>query len=219
MKLGIVSPASKEFEPLAKLTRANKLEYQYEWGFDCHFPVYPPGNDHGWFRIKCMAEFLPRYDWLLFIGADTLFTNIKTDVRQYCYEDADLVAAWDTMGLQSDVLFLRNCEIVNRFLQDILGREDEDSKRQGFMDSSDQGCMVRLLSGRSIYFDDNHAFEKQVTPSSECQAYGLRVKEAPKSINRYLDDYQLGDPIFHTPGMPLHEKIRHMEIMLKQVIR
>lgn len=220
MKLLICSPSSPEFWALAKLTNPNKQEYGQRHQVQIELPSYPEAStDHGWGRLRFMRQYLTETDWLWFMGCDTAIVNMTVDARQFCYEDADMVAAWDTFGFQSDSMFLRNCPKMLEFFYDAISRHEIDSKRNGFLESSDQGCMVRLLTGRDFYFPPDQPHHSFVQPVSEFQAYGLRVKEAPKTINCYLDDFQLKDFVLHAPGMPLHDKIRHMEIILKQVIR
>ena len=220
MTLLICSPASPGIAHLTNITRGNKEEYAHRWQCEAAFPVYHGVEmDHGFGRIAFMYEYLPRADWLLFMGADTMFMNMKTDMHQFCYDDADLVAAWDSMGLQSDVLFLRNCTAVERFLESVLAKKEETLKRAGFMSSSDQGAIVRTLSGRDDYFDSDAPISEQVIPVEQCQNGGLRVRQAPRRINSYMDTFRLGDDIFHCPGMSMEDKIRHCLTMSKQVIR
>lgn len=216
----IVSPASPELKPLAKITQPNKEEYAYRMGINIHFPVYlDASKDHRFGRVAYMREFLPQCDWLLFMGADTIFMDMTHNINQLCDYNYDIIASWDNMGLQSDVMFLKNCPQVLSFLDNVLEMRDDTMQRKGFMESSDQGAIVRLLSGRSTYFDESLPIEPQVITSAECQNYGLRVKEESRKINSYLHTFNQGDLIFHCAGMPLHEKVIQTEIMLKHVKR
>lgn len=215
MKITLLSPASPELSKLAEITRPSKEEYAHHHRIRAEFPVYHgASSDHGFGRISFMDGYIRDCDWLVFMGADTMFTNMTIDMRSFCDPSYDLIAAWDGMGLQSDVMLLRNSDKMQMFLWQVLEMKHETIQREGFMQSSDQGALVRLLSGHREY--NPHA---RVIPVEECQVYGLRVRQAPQSLNSYLNTFRLGDIIFHAPGMPLDSKIRQMEIMRKQILR
>lgn len=115
------------------------------------------------------------------------------------------------MGFHSGIMFLRNCPKTIELLDKTIEAKETDGKLHDFMASSDQGAMVRLLSQREVYSNN--------IPVDECQKFGVRVVEAPKTINRYYEDWKDGDFIFHTPGMSIPEKVSLLNHWLRKVKR
>lgn len=212
MKLLILSPSSPSFADVAVITNANKAEYSVRHRVDFMPVDYPTATtDKGYGRTAFWLKHLPETDWLLNMDADAMFTNMTIDARDFCLPDADIACSWDCMGFHSGVMFLRNCAKVRDALEETIRRKDIDGKLPDFMASSDQGCLVRVLSGRETYENN--------IPIAECQAYGVRVKEVSKTINRYFGDWKKGDFIFHTPGMSIREKISLLTHRSREVVR
>jgi hypothetical protein len=212
MKLLILSPSSTSFAQVAAITNANKAEYSVRHKVDFLSLDYPDAaTDKGYGRPAFWLKHLPDCDWLMNMDADAMFTNMTINARDYCLPDADIACSWDCMGFHSGVMFLRNCGGVQSVLEEVIRRKDIDSKLPDFMASSDQGCMVRVLSGRETY--------ENGIPVAGCQASGVRVVEVSKTINRYFGDWKKGDFIFHTPGMSVPEKISLLTHRAREVVR
>lgn len=211
MILKVISAASTSFRQVADLTEANKKEYCEAHSFEYVFPVYQDPADHGYGRIQIIEENLHGCDWMLWMGADTIFTNFRIDARQFIPDHYDLICAFDNHGLQSDVMFIRNCEVIRDMLRAVLERREIDQVKPEFMAACEQGSMVCVLSGREQYYD--------CLPAKECNATQVRVLEADRTINRYEDSWQPGDFVYHTPGMPIEDKARLLASKLGMVER
>lgn len=207
----IVSPCSEAFRPIGKLTESSKRAFGERWNIPVIFPDYPRSayEDHGWIRIDIMQEHLVKANWMLFLGADVILTNHRIDARYFIDKDSDIVVAFDENGLQSDVLFLRNCPEVHAMLNLVRERRSTDFDLP-WLAGSEQGCMVRTLAGLPAYVNG--------LLCAELQKGGCRVKEAPKTINRYLNDFNWGDWCFHAAAMPMEERIKWLTAFGKQII-
>lgn len=207
-------------KPLARLTHPNKVEYASLWGYSTFLPVYQGAEvDHGFGRLQYCLDRLPHCDWLWYLDADTLIMAMNSPIEKFCYPDADLVACWDENGFQSGSMLMRNCSRMEYFLQDVLEMKEDTIKRPGFMASSDQGAMVRKMSGQDTYLEDGQDWKRQVVPVKDCQKGGIRVVEAPKRFNQYLDDYRIGDEVIHLCARPMEDRILWTERLLKQIVR
>lgn len=211
MNLVILSASSQGYRPVSDLTIPNKKEYGYRHDVEVRLVTQEPNGDKGWGRIDLLLEHLPTCDWLLFMGADTLFMDLNKDARAYCIADADIAVTIDSMGFQSDVMFIRNCEVVIRLLEAVRDARKTDFDLPYHMAACEQGALVRLLAGRHSYSD--------CIPCEDLQAFGARVKCIGPEINSYWDTFRIGDFIFHAPGMPIDDKVRQIVYMLKHVRR
>jgi hypothetical protein len=208
----IISPSSPSYASVAAITVPNKMEYSERHGVRFLPLDYPQATqDKGYGRMAFMREHIESCDWLMNMDGDAMFTNMTIDARQFCFPDADIVVSWDCMGFHSGVMFLRNCAKVIELLDLTIKAKETDGKLRDFMASSDQGAMVRILSQRETYANN--------IPIADCQAFGARVVEADKTINRYYQDWKPGDFIFHTPGMSIQEKASLLTHRARQVAR
>lgn len=200
MNLTIVSPCSPSFRAVGDLTEPNKLAYAKRWGLKTSFPdITPCENDRGFHRLKLIMEAIETGDLILWMGADTIFTNFNIDCLDYYCGPARICAAWDIHGLQSDVMFLNPAEDLHQVLSEAYERRNEPLTGN-FMDDSDQAALVSVLSGQKY---------RQNIPLNECQKRIL-IDKSNKNFNRYPSDWQPGDFIFHVPGMPLNMKVHYL---------
>lgn len=199
--LTIVSPCSPSFRAVGDITEPNKIAYARKWGVEAHFPVYfGIGEDRGFGRLRFMLlHLLMARGPILFMGADTIFTNFDIAPDAYMLE-GDITAAWDVHGLQSDVMYLRQELLTTNVLQDSLGRWHQGTIGN-FMADSDQGSFVSVLSSQTY---------RQNIPVEECQKRCV-VSKADKTINRYVSDWKAGDFIFHAAGVPIGEKVQQLK--------
>jgi len=211
MNLKLVSPCSASFREIGRLTEPSKIALSHRWNMQVAFPDYPHAEtDHGWGRINIMQEQLRNCDWMLFMGADTMPINHRIDPRSFIPEEGDIAVAFDDNGLQSDVMFLRNCGIVHLLFDTVRERRKTDFDLP-WLGGTEQGCLVRTLAGMPMYMNGLTA--------SELQEFGARVVEAPKTINRYISDFQLGDWCFHACNMSMPERVRWLTAFNKQFLQ
>lgn len=213
MKLTIVSPCSPSFRAIGDITEPNKRAYAARWGFDVRFPVYEGAeNDRGFGRLELMVRaigesYVPcESSYVLWMGADTIFTNFDLDARDFIAGLHGITAAWDEHGLQSDVMLMRCQFSVSRALTMAWNRKDRPATGD-FMADSDQGSLVSVLSGQP--------YRKNI-PVEQCQLR-VRVAQTDKTINRYHSDWRPGDFIFHTPGMPMARKCQLLKSKLEEI--
>lgn len=210
MKIDICSPCSKEFWPIGKLTVPSKVSYADRWGMQFHSPEYiQAAHDHGWGRIDFMQEHLHGVDWLWFMGADVMIVNQTVDCKIFLRDDADLIAAWDDNGLQSDSMFIRNCPKIHELFNEVRKRRETDFDLS-WLAGTEQGCLVRTLAGLEAY--------ENALPVERLQEFGVRVKQAPDEINRYPQNYRARDMVVHVCNMTTEERMRWLTAFNRQII-
>lgn len=215
MRLSILSPHSPSFKVVTDLTIPNAQAYARKWAFPLILPDYPKAKeDHGWGRISFMRSHLKHCDWLLYKDADAVFMNMGKDARDFCDDGYEMGFAFDHYGLQSGVIFLKNCPAVFSALDAIIARKGMDIHKPGFH-GADQGAIVKILGQKPEYQDR--------VPIEEMQGVA-KVRQMDKTINRYDDDFKDGDFIYHAVGIseteePALKKSRQIQAMLHRVIR
>ncbi len=120
--LTILSSVSEEYIPLAKITAPNKMAYAFRWGFGLHVGRHFKRDYDLWgIRQAQILNTLPMSDWLWFMGADTVITNMTIDARKFCIADEyDAVIAYDVNGINNDSWFIRNCPASYAFIERVL---------------------------------------------------------------------------------------------------
>lgn len=217
-RFSIVSPHSPSFKSVSDLTIPNKIEYAKRWGFDLHLPDYPDekaNKDKGWGRIDFMQQYLHKTDWMLYLGADTIFMNFRIDARAWCIDHYEWLLAFDQNGIQTDVMFMKNTQNVHAVLDQARNRRKLDFSAPGLA-GSDQGALVTVLSGREKYVNGMEAILLKNK---------VKLTQASKVINRYIEDYLPGDFIYHAAGgdhfiePPASKKARQIRQFLPLVIK
>ena len=187
MKLTLLTAASKDFWPLMALTSPNKLEYCLRHGVQLSVAVHDPellGVSGNWGeREYFMADALNSYscDWLWFMGADTLITNMQIDVRSLCDPDFDLIIGKDINGINNDSFLLQNTKASHDFLRRVISRRDMETDQCAMRAEMDHPSMrSKIVSQRvfnSFKYDEYHYGEYE------------------------QGNWQDGDFVLHLPGM------------------
>lgn len=222
--IAILSPASASFRPVADLTEPNKRAYAAAWQLDCVFPVHTDDVEYlAWERIDFMIEALDKLtpgQWLLFMGADTIFTNGQVTATDFIGGDWDLAFAVDENGLQSDVLFIRKCPAVREWLLSVLAlrgkaRCEQDAMSVVLSGTLDYGDYRRIFDLQSETERDREFLHERLLGKSE-----VRVKVWPKRrINSMPADWEPGDFIFHAAGLGEEDRIRELTRRLQELDR
>ncbi len=216
----ILSPASKSFRPIADLTEPNKELFAGVYGCDVRFPVHTDDMaELPWERIRFLRDAiaLSEHDWVLFMGADTIFTNkdyMKHPI-DFCAYDADLVMAVDANGLQSDVMFVRQCQATRNWLDTVLlfqgvARCEQDAMSVILGQAQDYGQYRQRFHATQIEARGWKAAHQELLNKSS-----VRVKIVDKvRINSTPEDWMENDFIFHAAGLAMENRIRELKVRL-----
>lgn len=194
-----------------ELCAPNKLEYCLRHGVQLTIKKHSDSVVSSWGeRTEFMIEELermPQGDWLWFMGADTLITNMTTRLDSILTDDApDFIIAKDMHAINNDVFFLRRSDASLAFLQEV------HSLKREFGD--DQQAMINLLQRDKI----GVRYETQVPFNSylfDQYRYYKNMHLSTDSPGHWVP----GRFVLHLPGLPVEKRIELMTAKLKEVVR
>jgi hypothetical protein len=208
--LTILSSVSAEYLPLARMTAPNKLAYAMRWGFALTFGRYFKRDYDIWgCRQVQIMHTLSTTDWLWFMGADTVITNMTIDARAFCDPNAHGVIALDVNGINNDSWFLRNCPESFRFMEDLL------ALRGNKFAPNDQEAMKIVLareSGFKMSYVSQRLFNAYLYGEGEYASYDDNQK------NSRGGSWQHGDFVVHFAGIDLPKRMRLTQQLLGAVV-
>ena len=202
MKITLLMAASEEYWSLMELSGPNKMEYCLRHKVQLAMAVHDRiGSDGNWGqRPQFMLDALDSYDpdWLWFMGADTLITNMKIDIRKLCTLNKDFIIGVDVHGINNDSFLLQNNKASRDFLKRILCRHDMPTDQHAM--HFEKGVNLRTSLVPQRLFNSYKYDEYQ---------YG----EQPKGT------WRPEDFVIHFPGMPNERRIALMTEYLGKVVR
>ncbi len=138
LKLGIVSLASgSNYNLMGKLSHRNHARFAELHGLQYiaanNTKYIDPRLPAQWWKCHIMIDWLPQFDWLLWIDADALFCDPELDLLSYIREapsGTELIAAQDIDAslFNTGVFWLRNSSWSLHFMERVLARGLADSR-------------------------------------------------------------------------------------------
>lgn len=113
MKLAILTCTTKNRKWLYDLTNPSKEQYCKLHDIDYIFSdtYYPDVNRHAyWNKIKMICDYLPHYDWVIWIDDDAGFVNTYSIDNLLHDAQKPILYCEDLNGFNSGVLFVKNTE-------------------------------------------------------------------------------------------------------------
>lgn len=203
MKLTILTAASHDYWPLLELSAPNKLEFAMRFGLQLHVAKHTGDGgcyDNWGEREQFMLDTLDAHscDWLWFMGADTLITNMTRDVRELCDEAFDFIIGQDVNGINNDSFLMQNTRASREFLKRVLNRRDQPTDQHAmFREMQEGGLRTSVVSQRlfnSFKYDEYEYGEQPGT-------------------------WEEGDLVIHFPGLPFERRMALMREYLGRVKR
>lgn len=185
-----------------ELSSPNKLEYCLRHGIQLH--VNQHGSDPscaGVERTSFMQDALNSYDsdWLWFMGADTLITNMTIDIRELCDDSVDFIIGVDINGINNDSFLLKASNSSRRFLKRVAGRRLEPHDQAAMKKEMHANGMRTKLVGQRLF--NSFKYDEY--------EYGP-----------YPDgDWQEGDFVVHFPGMFFGRRLELMQEFSNKIRR
>ncbi len=203
IKVTLMTAASREYWPLMEISAPNKLEYCLKFGvqFAMNAHLGNAGCYDNWGeREQFMLDALSVYscDWLWFMGADTIITNMQTDIRQHCNPEYDLIIGVDINGINNDSFLLKNSKASHDFLKRVLYRRDQPTDQHAM--GMELGTAMRTALVSQRLFNSFKYDEYQ---------YGEYEK----------GNWQPGDLVIHFPGLYYERRLALMREFLGKVQR
>lgn len=217
MKLAVVTNYSPEIYPLAKLTSPNKQDYCLTHGYDFHNRCNPMVHFYGFERTWYVLKLLKHHDynWVLSVGCDTVFTNFQITIESLIDDTKGFIIASDSFMIQNDVFLAKSCPRTIEFLERCTSLEkvqkytphpikDQQAMADLMPEYSD---LIKVVPQRTL-----NAYE--YGPYSPWERYRI-----PKDTLGTDGNWQPGDFLFHSPGLPMGQRLELLARHLMMVKR
>lgn len=195
--------------PLLEITLPNKIEYAKRHGYSFHFEEWSGGMFPGFERLAVLTYLLKcgHYDWVLWLGADALITNLNIKLESLADQNCGMVMATDFTQIQMDSFLVRAghggldlIEEVWKYRTNPIGQWFEQSTLDALIKHPPFNAVVKVVPQRRMN-------------SYRHDWYRNWIPENPR-IGSHTDcmgtdgEWQRGDFVFHIPGRPLDIKLR-----------
>lgn len=207
MRIKVFTHWSDEYKIMMALTSVNRLEYCLRYGYD-YVTRHHSSSDCKTIqkeRELFLIDELKDCEYLLFMGADTLFTNMNIKVEDIINKfpiETKLIIGNCYNGINNDVMFIKSCqESINYFLE-VLKRLDHQPNDQGAQNEIGDSFPNFLIS----------------------RPHQKLFNSMPTWLYPHVPDpkggtWSEGDYIFHVPGLAIQQRIQCLQDILKKVIR
>jgi hypothetical protein len=206
-KIVLLTSASQAYSCLADVTEPNKQEYCTRWGLK-YKRVSQEAVYHGWQRPRLWLDTLMTCDWMFWIGADAMITNMKTSPQKFTRGKHDFVFTTDIHGLQDDVFWLRKTPATIRMLKwasaNVMSYMNEQYALAAYLQTHDKQVVPKIVPPRDLQAYPNTLF---YNPKSKYCASLATTFWIPGAFS------------LHLPGLPINERLKLFAIFLSKVTR
>ena len=187
-----------------ELTKSNRQEYCDRHGYELMLRKY---TDMTWSkceRTKLQQDALWLCDWELWMGVDTLITNMTVKVENIIKQcgDAEVIIGVDVNGINNDVMLIKNCLNSLEFLDYVINN----------FQSNDQYTM-------ELAFQTLPHLKVVKVPQEVFNSYPYYLYPEYSSGQRQEGLWQKGDFIIHVPNRSLDVRIAELRARLNDVVR
>lgn len=203
MKIAIFTHASIGYWPVAELGNPNKLEYAMRHGYGFQFHRIDSLNEIT-YRCSVISSALSQVDWLLFMGADTLITNMTIKLESLIDCSVDWVYCVDINGLNNDVQLLRNTPATHEFLCHTNSLLDK-----GAIDNQKAQWAAKDLANGFRFKGTTQKFMNSYC-TEQCDIWNLHDPQYR---------WSKGDFVVHFAGVRNERRVRLMKSHLQEVVR
>jgi len=176
----MLSNADSNYSDVISITAPNRMRYAAKNGHALEIQSRTGTSS----KIECILSCFDRAEWIWWLDADAVITNMELDVLDLIQRD--MVITTDFHGLNAGSILIRTTELTRRFFQATIDRQGEYNWNNCW---GEQNAIAYLL----WTIHDNVA----VLPNRAMNSY------PPESA--WQDSSQLwqpGDFVLHCPGVP-----------------
>lgn len=222
MRHVLLTHSSLSYKELADLTEPSKRAWCERWGWE-YVRVETP-DITPWHRPMMWRHQLQNCDLMLFMGADTLITNVEIPP---IISTTEIIIAADGNGINNDVFFMRSTSDTLQFCLEVM--------RYNFGD--DQQAMSAVLSGScyevfkfklavELNFGGLPASPRLIRAIKGLYIHGPSIEFVEQRVlNAYPQElygrpssepygWQPGDFCAHMPGVGMAERIAWVKKVL-----
>lgn len=206
-----------------KTVYRNKYEYAKRWGHDLLTltkvsPRFFDPKSHvfglSWDRFNEGIRLARSgdYDWIYFVGADTLITNMTIPLTTFTDEVSHVIIANDCNEWNADSFLVRCSEPALIFLDDAMA----------LYDTHKHHCWVEQQA--MIEVRDRHPGIFKTLPQRSLNSYDYDLYEARggrdgKDCAGNDGQWQKGDFLIHWAGLPTHVRYEQIAKIWPKIVR
>lgn len=132
-----------------------------------------------WAKILLILKYLPEYDYVVWIDADTLIMNpevrLEERIDRLLGPEKEVMYTTGHSWVNNGIIFVKNTQFMREYFQEVYNHTDQVCREQGSMDylwrENWKNCREKVV-----------------------------VVENQREFNSFWDNYEWGDFIIHFPG-------------------
>lgn len=196
MRIALATYNSKEYQPLADVTLPGKVAYCQRHGYELISGIHTGGGGGvGWDRISLVAEWLPKYDAVMWIDCDAVITNLTKPLTALLEPGDQFLVTADMYGINTGTFIAINTPLTRQFLFAVAIAGPQLVKGHHW---GEQEAIIRLLTSPPY---DKLA---RILPQNAMNSYLNAEMGRP---DWFMGNYQPGDWIVHLAGLPTFRKL------------
>ena len=211
----IISLHDANYKPLANITwDQNKAPYAEKHGYAaiCRTEGWRGDVSIGYEKIwlyKQLMEQHPEYEWIWWVGCDTLITNFNIKIEDRIDNDYHFIIATDCNGINSDSMLVRNTPEGKAYIDYIWDNRERYANHHWL----EQQCIIESVD----QFKDIIKF----VPQRDINAYNYSLYPECKPYDKYENygQWQEGDWLIHWPGTDLYRRIQLASFYTKLIVK
>ncbi|CEO98545.1 hypothetical protein PBRA_006659 [Plasmodiophora brassicae] len=206
------------YQPATNSKQCYALRHGYDFIFDTNAAT--SSLNPWWRKVMATKKYLPFYDWVFWMDADTLVTNYTVRLEWFLPEnDADthLVVTDHNIALNDGAFFLRNSDWSTRHGADTIDVQFEVHNRGQRWAWDDQGAFYELLLIEAHSSPGHVEYDNECSRSNRCceylplqRCFNRRLEQTGSVFgDRHVPHVTFIDPRYHpVPSEPGNAWVR-----------
>ena len=174
MKIAVLTCSTPNRKWLYDITNRTKEKYCTKNNIDYIFSdtFYPDKSRHPyWNKIKMICDYLPKYDWVVWIDDDAGFINDTSIEEVIKNTEKPFMFCEDMNGFNSGVMFIKNTDIMQSTFEFVWNKMYNIYKNSKFPEQDALRTIIKDLNvGKSIDGHLYNAYDKSLTVCKQNQA-------------------------------------------------
>jgi hypothetical protein len=195
VRIALATYNSEDYQELANITLPGKVAYCQRHGYDLISGIHQGVENIGWDRIHVVANWLPKYDAVMWIDCDAVITNLTKPLTDLFQQGDQFLITADLYGINTGTFIAMNTPLTHQFLYAVRYAGPQLVKGHHW---GEQEAMIRLLSMPP--YDKLARF----LPQNKMNSY-LNAKMGRPDW--FMGNFQPGDFILHLAGLFINEKL------------
>lgn len=186
---------------VATVTWPNQTDFAVKWGIPRASRNLPQSHIRpaSWHKLEMIRDYWTSAQWIMWMDADAMVTNMSIDPHQFLDEHSDLVIGTDKNGINCGVFFLQTTVLSCKLVENAWARTDLVKhpwwEQKAFMEE------IPKISGYRV-------------KTHPCRAFNSMLSSGTPPQYRW----QKGDFVAHAAGMSMDARFVTLNKLSKEVI-